>query len=68
MLYKSQLEMSNVVSSLPTILLLAFLVWSFRRTMSMTQGGVGGKQGKGGKRGGIGEHKSFMSLSFGPSK
>lgn len=48
--YKSQIEMSNVVSFLPTLLLLGFLVWSMRRAGSM-MGGMGGP-GRGGRGGG----------------
>jgi len=43
-LYRSQVEMSNVLSFLPTLMLIGFLVWSMRRAGSM----MGGKGGKGG--------------------
>lgn len=53
-LYKSQMEMSNVFSVLPTLLLIGFLVWSMRRAGSM-MGGMGGMgaPGRGGKGGGM---------------
>lgn len=53
-LYKSQMEMSNVFSALPTLLLIGFLVWSMRRAGSM-MGGMGGMgaPGRGGKGGGM---------------
>ena len=41
MFYKQEIEMSNVISSLPTLLLIAFLFWSFRRA-SGAMGGMGG--------------------------
>ena len=47
-LYKSQMEASSVVSALPTLLLIGFLVWSMRRAGSMMGG-----MGKGGKGGGM---------------
>jgi len=47
-LYKSQMELSNVLNFLPTLLLIGFLVWSMRRAGSM----MGGKGGMGGGRGG----------------
>ena len=50
-LYKSQMEMSNVFSVLPTLLLIGFLVWSMRRAGSM-MGGMGAP-GRGGKGGGM---------------
>merc|ERR1719204_1697111 len=50
-LYKSQLEMSNFFSILPTLLLIGFLVFSMRRAGSL-MGGLGGP-GKGGKGGGL---------------
>merc|ERR1719204_2191918 len=50
-LYKSQLEMSNFFSILPTLLLIGFLVFSMRRAGSL-MGGLGGP-GKGGKGGGM---------------
>ncbi len=34
-LYKSKIEMQNVLSALPTILILGFLFWSFRRASGM---------------------------------
>ncbi len=49
-LYKSQIEMSNIASALPTLLLIAFLIFSFRRAGTMMGGGGGG--GKPGSRGG----------------
>lgn len=53
--YKSQIEMMNVVSALPTILLLGMVFWSIRRAGSALSGmpGMGGG-GKSGKRGGGG--------------
>jgi len=50
-LYKSQLEMSNFFSILPTLLLIGFLIFSMRRAGSL-MGGMGGP-GKGGKGGGL---------------
>merc|ERR1712242_493681 len=49
-LYKSQMEMSSVMSALPTILLLGFLFFSMRRMGGMMSGmgGMGGKSGRGG--------------------
>jgi AFG3 family protein len=44
-LYKSQLELSNVISSLPTLLILAFIFWSFRRAGTMMGGKSGGRGG-----------------------
>ena len=49
-LYRSQMELSNVMSALPTLLLLGFLIWSFRRTGRM----MGGGGGRGGGRGPFG--------------
>lgn len=49
--YKSQVELSNVLSALPTLLVLGFLFWSFRRAGTM-MGGMGGSSARGGKRGG----------------
>jgi len=46
--YKSKFELSNLVSSLPTLLLLGFLIWSVRRGASMMGGGRGGRGGAGG--------------------
>ena len=47
-LYRSQMELANVMSSLPTLLLLGFLIWSFRRTGRMMGGmGGGGRGGRG---------------------
>ena len=51
-MYKTQLEMSNVISAIPTLLILGFLFWSFRRAGSMMGGIGGGAPGKAGKRGG----------------
>ena len=48
-LYRSQMELSNVMSSLPTLLLLGFLIWSFRRTGRMMGGMGGGGRGGGGR-------------------
>ena len=39
--YKQEIEASNVISALPTLLLIAFLFWSFRRA-SGAMGGMGG--------------------------
>ena len=52
-LYKSQMELSSVVSSLPTLLLVGFLIWSFRNASRM-MGGAAGRTGKGGRAGGMG--------------
>ena len=46
-LYKTQMEMSSVMSALPTLLILGFLIWSMRRASGM-MGGMGGRGGKGG--------------------
>ena len=46
-LYKSQMEMSSVLSALPTLLMVGFLVWSMRRASGM-MGSMGGKGGRGG--------------------
>jgi len=43
-LYKTQMEMSSVVSSLPTLLLLGFAIYSMRRMGGM-MGGMGGPRG-----------------------
>ena len=48
-LYRSQMELSNVMSSLPTLLLLGFLIWSFRKTGRMMGGMGGGGRGGGGR-------------------
>jgi len=54
-LYKSQMELSSVLSSLPTLLLVGFLFWSFRNASRMMGGAVGGgRGGKGGRPGGMG--------------
>ena len=52
-LYKSQMELSSVMSSLPTLLLIGFLIWSFRNASRMMGGRPGGA-GKGGRTGGMG--------------
>lgn len=64
-LYKSQVELSNLVGSLPTLLLIAFLVWSFRKTRTMMSGGGGGGMmgGKPGQKGGM-----FGGMSQSPAK
>ena len=49
-LYKSQMEMSSVLSALPTLLIIGFLFWSMRRASGM-MGGMG-RGGPGGGRGG----------------
>ncbi|XP_055327882.1 AFG3-like protein 2 [Paramacrobiotus metropolitanus] len=36
--YKSELDASSITGHLPTILLVAFLIWSFRRSASMMNG------------------------------
>ena len=41
--YKQEIEMSNVVSALPTLLLVAFLFWSFRRASGAMGGMSRGK-------------------------
>jgi len=45
-IYKSEIEIGNVVSFLPTLLLIGFLVWSFKRAGSMMSG-MGGRGGRG---------------------
>ncbi len=52
--YKSQLEMSNVISALPTLLLLGFMIYSFRRAGTFMSGSMGAGKGAGGRRGGGG--------------
>ena len=48
-MYRSEIDASMVVSYLPTILLVAFLVWSFSRSAGMMKGGgLGGGGGIGG--------------------
>merc|ERR1719347_286553 len=47
-IYKSEIEVGNVVSFLPTLLLIGFLVWSFRRAGSMMSGMGGRNRGAGG--------------------
>merc|ERR1719220_1947450 len=49
-LYKTQMEMSSVLSALPTLPLVGFLIWSMRRASGM-MGSMGG--GKGGRGGGM---------------
>lgn len=53
--YKSAFELSNVLSFLPTLLLIGFLLWSMRRAGSMMggMGGGAGKRGGGGLFGGM---------------
>jgi len=46
-LYKTRMEMSDLFSFIPTLLIMGFLFWSMRRAGSM-MGGMGGKGGKGG--------------------
>ena len=58
-LYKTQMEMSSVVSALPTILLLGFLFYSMRRMGGM-MGGMGGMGGARGGRGGGGMFGGMM--------
>ena len=58
-LYKTQMEMSSVVSALPTILLLGFLFYSMRRAGGM-MGGMGGMGGGRGGRGGGGMFGGMM--------
>ncbi len=48
--YRSQTELGTLLSFLPTLLLIGFLIWSMRRAGSM-MGGMGGP-GKGGRGGG----------------
>lgn len=50
-LYKTRMEMSDLFSFIPTLLLIGFLVWSMRRAGSM-MGGMGGG-GRGGRGGGM---------------
>ena len=45
--YKSQMEWSNVVSFLPNLLIIGFLIWSMRRASGM-MGSMGGRGGRGG--------------------
>jgi len=52
-LYKSEMEFSSMLSSLPTLLLVGFLIWS-GRNMSRMMGGRTGAGGKGGRPGGMG--------------
>jgi len=52
-LYKSAMEFSSVLSSLPTLLLFGFIFWSFRN-MGRMMGGRPGAGGKGGRPGGMG--------------
>ena len=40
--YKSEMEASNIIGALPTILLFGFLFWSFRGMSRMARGGMGG--------------------------
>jgi len=47
-LYKTQMEASNLMSALPTLLLIGFLFWSMRRAGSMM-----GSMGRGGGGGGM---------------
>merc|ERR1719400_865670 len=42
-LYKTQMEMSSVLSALPTLLMVGFLIWSMRRASGM-MGRHGGKE------------------------
>ena len=51
-LYKSQMEMSSVLSALPTLLIIGFLFWSMRRASGM-MGGMGRGGGAGGRGGGM---------------
>merc|ERR1712242_138588 len=53
-LYKSQMEFSSILSSLPTLLLVGFLIWSGRNMTRMMGGAAGGRAGKGGRAGGLG--------------
>merc|ERR1719347_2317928 len=46
-IYKTQMEMSNVISAIPTLLIFGLLIWSMRRAGSM-MGRMAGKAGKGG--------------------
>ena len=52
-LYKSQIELSSVLSNLPTLLIFAFIIYSFRNMSRMVGGRMGGG-GKGSKGGGMG--------------
>merc|ERR1711923_418148 len=52
-LYKSQMEMSSVLSALPTLLIIGFLFWSMRRASGMMGGMGGGGGGRGGRGGGL---------------
>ena len=51
-IYKSRMEVKNVVSALPTLLIVGLILYSFRN-MSKMSAGMMGKGGKGG-RGGMG--------------
>jgi len=51
-LYKTQMEMSSVLSALPTLLMVGFLIWSMRRASGM-MGSMGGKGKGGGMFGGM---------------
>jgi len=62
-LYKSQMELSSVLSSLPTLLLFGFLIWSFRNMGRMMGGKPGGAGKKGGMGGGMGGMFGGMSES-----
>ena len=55
-LYKTQMEFSNVLSALPTLLLFGFIVWSFRnmsRMMGMGRSAGGASKSKSGGLGGM---------------
>merc|ERR1719310_2411335 len=52
-LYKTQMEMSSVLSALPTLLIIGFLFWSMRRASGMMGGMGGGRGGRGGMGGGM---------------
>lgn len=44
-IYQSKMELVNVLSYLPNLLLLAFIIYSFRRASSAMTGGKSGRQG-----------------------
>ena len=58
--YKSQIELSSIASALPTLLLIAFLIFSFRRAGTMMGGGGAGGGGGGGRSGSGGKKKYFL--------
>ena len=51
--YKSEIELSSILSHLPTLLILGFVLWSFRNMGKMMGGGAAGGRGAGGLFGGM---------------